>query len=477
MIIPRRFALFAISFACVLAPLFASAATMSAAPGRTSVSVGDTVNVTVTVSSQGEALNAISGTLSFPSNLLSVVSVSRASSILTLWVQEPSSSSGTVSWSGLVPNPGWSGYSGTVLVIQFRARATGTATFSFVSSAVLANDGQGTNILTGTAPGSLAIGPASAPPPASATPPSSSAEDSPGPIISSPTHPDQSAWYNRSDGVFEWTNARGVTAVRLGYDTDPDGEPLVSYSPPISRKELELEEGIWYFHVQERDAGGWGPGATYRVQVDTVPPEPFSIAFPEGTSAEESVPVRFGTTDRLSGIDRYVVSIDGEERVVGAAEEGGVYELTARPGTHAVSVTAYDKAGNAASAHGSFTIEAGPSPIPYALLWRATNYLSAGLIALAALALAGYLGWYLWHHFHAFRRRYPGSLEHTHRVVGEQFTELQDALIAEIASLEKVRNRRELTREEARVITNLKRLIKRTQFAVEDEIVKHGKQS
>lgn len=145
----------------LVVPQFSLAATLDVSPISVSVSQGQMVKVAVTVSTS-DAINAVSGTLNFPTSLLQVSSVSKASSVLTLWVQDPSYSngSGTISFSGVAPNPGFTGTRGNVVTVTFVGKKQGTATLTFSGGAqVLANDGNGTNVLSSANPGSVTIGP------------------------------------------------------------------------------------------------------------------------------------------------------------------------------------------------------------------------------------------------------------------------------------------------------------------------------
>lgn len=186
----------AAGLAVALSALFAApsafAATAELAPASASVSVGDTFTLTLYANSD-QAINAITASLSFPTDLLSVVSLNKTTSAFTLWVQEPnySNSAGTIDLSGIVPDPGVTGRA-RALVIKLRAKGAGTATVRFASAATLANDGQGTNILSGTVPATITISPASAQPaqtqPAPTQPAPQSAEASPAaaPVLSAP---------------------------------------------------------------------------------------------------------------------------------------------------------------------------------------------------------------------------------------------------------------------------------------------------
>ena len=133
----------------LFAPLSAFADTLFFSPTSGSYNVGQTFPVRILVSSTQRAINAASGVLSFPADKLQVTSVSKVGSILSLWVQEPSfsNSQGTVSFEGVVPNPGFNRQDGRIITVNFRATNTGNASLRFSSGSLLANDGYGTNIL------------------------------------------------------------------------------------------------------------------------------------------------------------------------------------------------------------------------------------------------------------------------------------------------------------------------------------------
>ncbi len=141
-------------------PFVADAATLNVVPSNASMRSGETISVAVTVSSTDQAMNAVDGVLKFPSDLLQVAVVSKAGSVIGLWVQEPSFSNslGTVNFEGIALNPGYTGANGTVLTVTFRARKEGSAQLSIENASILANDGNGTSILSGVSGGMVTIG-------------------------------------------------------------------------------------------------------------------------------------------------------------------------------------------------------------------------------------------------------------------------------------------------------------------------------
>jgi hypothetical protein len=113
----------------------------------TFVSEGDRVTVFVRVRATDEPINAISGVITFPDNLLRPISVSKESSIISLWTGEPKINRGRISFEGVILNPGFNGSNGLVLRIIFEARSIGIASLNFSEGAILANDGFGSNVL------------------------------------------------------------------------------------------------------------------------------------------------------------------------------------------------------------------------------------------------------------------------------------------------------------------------------------------
>lgn len=356
------------SFLIGLAPLSVSAATLSFSQPAESYSVGQTFSVSVYAGSSDQAMNAASGVISFPWDKLEVVSLSKTGSIFSLWVQEPSfsNSAGTVSFEGIVLNPGYTGASGKILTITFRARNTGQANLSFSSGSVLANDGTGTNILNGMRVAVFTL--------------TSAGEASPAPQVETPvatgnglgitsaTHPDQSKWYVGNTPEFSWELPDGALEVRTLIGKSSSASPSVSYVPPVSKKKVdELPDGTYYFSLQVRTAAGWSAVSRYRANIDTTPPKPFSITFPHGSKSWEPQPVVFfNTTDSESGVSHYDIKIGSDakpNKITSLAESNPPYVLPPQiPGTYTLLVTAVDNAGNVRNSTAEFAIESIDAP-------------------------------------------------------------------------------------------------------------------
>lgn len=123
----------------------------------TIVSEGDPITITVKVKATDQAINAISGSVIFPGDLLQTLSISRDNSILNIWTRDPNISRNKISFEGVILNPGYQGDGGSVFSITFEAKKSGLATISFGEGALLANDGYGTNIISTLSSTNLSI--------------------------------------------------------------------------------------------------------------------------------------------------------------------------------------------------------------------------------------------------------------------------------------------------------------------------------
>ncbi|MBI3888446.1 hypothetical protein HY311_01490 [Candidatus Nomurabacteria bacterium] len=352
-------------------PFSAKAATLSFSPVLDSYAIGSTFSVNIYVGSSDQSMNAVSGVISFPWDKLQVISISKTGSVLSLWAEEPSFSNslGTVNFEGIVLNPGFSGAQGKVLSITFKTKNIGQANLSFSSGSVLANDGTGTNILNNLGIAVVNVG--------NQTSNSSTlneqkdttlgASEKNAPVVTSLTHSDQSMWYANNNPEFFWILPKGSIEIRTGISKNPASKPAIISMPAISNKKFnKVADGVSYFSLQIHTASGWGAIARYRVNIDTTPPKAFSVTFPHGKNSLEPQPViLFDTTDTLSGISHYEVKIGdgGPERTAPIALSNPYPLPPQNPGSHVVTVTAFDRVGNTTTASSDFTIEAIDVPV------------------------------------------------------------------------------------------------------------------
>lgn len=127
-----------------------NAAVLSVSPNSGQYNVDSIFTINVLVSSSNQSINVVSGEISFDAAKLEVVSVTKTGSIMGLWVQEPNFSNilGTINFEGIILNPGFLGNNGKVASVIFKAKNPGTIKLLLTSVSILANDGEGTDVLS-----------------------------------------------------------------------------------------------------------------------------------------------------------------------------------------------------------------------------------------------------------------------------------------------------------------------------------------
>lgn len=350
-------ALFALCAFGVFRVHVANAASFYFSPSSGSYTKGESISVGVFVSTGTDSMNAASAKIAFPPSVLNVTSVSKSGSIINLWAAEPSysNSTGSVSLEGIVLNPGYTGASGKVATITFTAQSSGTATISFSRGSILANDGLGTDILSGLGSATFTIADSVATPSESGE----SAQPSQGPpttptavprvpSVTSSTHPDSEAWYANGNPAFAWSLPSGVTGVNVLADRHPNSDPgTTSDGLRSSYIYTDVDDGEWYFHIKFLNAIGWGATAHFAFRIDTALP---TVSASASRSGDASTVVVDGF-DALSGIDHYTFAVDGADAILWTDDGSHTYRLPElEVGNHAVVVSAFDRAGNIASA-------------------------------------------------------------------------------------------------------------------------------
>lgn len=372
----------------------AASASLYLSPAGGTFIVGDNFSVAVKVDTGGAAINAAETSLSFASDLddLEVVSISKANSIFTVWTQDPifSNSAGTINFGGGVPNPGFTGASGTILTIVFKVKSAGTATLNFASGAVLANDGKGTNILSSMSGGNYSFAPKSTVPTPVPTPAEKPPAEKPtisptpsglapsAPTITSTTHPDENKWYKDANPKFSWSLPADVTGVSFKLDEQPTSDPGSISQGLLKEKGFkDIPEGISYFHIKFQNKYGWGRITHRKVLIDITPPKPFEIKIERENETDPRPVLHFETVDETSGIEYYEIKIgEGETFPVNTEElKHNPYKMPLQaPGRHTVFVKAYDKAGNSTLA----SIEVVIKPIKAPEITEIPQILSSG---------------------------------------------------------------------------------------------------
>ncbi len=346
-------------FYFLILPFSAQAATLFFSPSTAIKQVGDNFTVAVKVNTEGQAINAVQGSIIFDPAKLSVAGISKTGSIFNLWTSDPtfSNSDGTIDFEGGLPSPGYNGSGGLILTVTFKAKAPtteSTDTEAVLSSgSILANDGQGTNVLSSLGKISVVINASqisSTPPPDTST--------SGAPVVDSSTHPDSTKWYSNNNPVFAWALPADATGVSYLITDKPTSNPGPKSDGVASQAAFTgIGDGTQYFHIKFQQGGAWGLIAHYQFNIDTAPPAGFDIH--TASSSDTQPQITFETTDALSGIDHYEIKVgdSGNWITVSADQAGKPYGLSSdKIGNQTVYVKAIDKAGNATTESIALTI-------------------------------------------------------------------------------------------------------------------------
>lgn len=357
--------------------LAADAATLYFSPSSGTYQTGRNFTVNINVQSS-VALNAASGVITFPTDKLEAIGISKAASVFNLWVQEPSfSNSGTqgnVRFEGIVLNPGFTG-TGKLIGVTFRVKSSDTASLAFSSGSILANDGLGTNILSDMGSANFTLSQGAITAPETIVAPTGLP---PKPFIKHYVKGADGEWifdHDSESGAKDWLNNRssklswaippGVTGISLLLNNSPSSNPGSKSDGYFDNKVYEnLDDGVYYIHIRFINASGAGPILHHKFGIDATPPEPFQITLPDGEVTANPTPrILFDTIDKTSGIDRYEIKIDDGDWFNAATLKVASYVLPKLgPGEHKILVRAYDKAGNYTEEQTKIIISAIASP-------------------------------------------------------------------------------------------------------------------
>lgn len=139
---------FTLAFSLVYS--FAVAATVDLTSSSLNYKVGDTIQIRVQVKSD-VSINAVSSKIYYSKENISLSSISKSGSIISLWAQEPkfSNALGSADLEGVVLS-GYTGNSGNIVTLMFRANKEGQAEVKLSDVSVLANNGDGTDVFSGS---------------------------------------------------------------------------------------------------------------------------------------------------------------------------------------------------------------------------------------------------------------------------------------------------------------------------------------
>ncbi|MEX1051803.1 MAG: hypothetical protein WEC83_00210 [Patescibacteria group bacterium] len=321
----------------------AASASYYFSPSTVTVNVGQSVTVSLFISTDS-AVNSGSGTIVLPTSYATATAISKSGSIFTLWTTEPSISGSSISFGGGLANPGYTGSSGKVLSFTVRGQAEGTGLITMNSGQILANDGAGTNIHSGSSSSTVNV-----------------TRTVSGAAIASETHPEQSRWYNSPNVKLSWSSPSGVSS--YSYTLSKPGADTISRDN-VSGNNAEfnaLADGVWTFKLTTKYSDGKSAQSSFVIQIDTVAPTKPAVTVTVKDAKDQYPKFEMSSTDETSGVDYYEIIIDNGEPI--RATENPYTLPKQLPGNHNYQVIAVDKAGNKSEvATGTLFIEGVPGP-------------------------------------------------------------------------------------------------------------------
>ncbi|MCL4415131.1 MAG: cohesin domain-containing protein [Actinobacteria bacterium] len=118
-------------------------------PSKSQYKIGEIFNMEIKVSGMKKPINVVQVDLGFDPHKVEIVDISTKKSFANIFIQkEIDNNKGFARLTGGLPNPGFFGSEDVFSTVLLKGKSPGLAAIRFLpSSMVLANDGQGTNIL------------------------------------------------------------------------------------------------------------------------------------------------------------------------------------------------------------------------------------------------------------------------------------------------------------------------------------------
>lgn len=358
--------IFGISIIFLSFPKLVSAAKLYITPPYSSYYTEDFFTVEMRLDSEGESINAAEGGIQFSPETAEIVGIDNSNSIFSLWIEEPAfdNERGLLSFSGGTPSPGFKGSDGIITAVTFRTKKNAqNLELSFQeNSRVLLDDGSGKEAVLKFVQGVFSF------------------LEKPAEFlrVSSPTHGDQTKWYNISDVEVGWGIEKRDIAFSYILDKNPDTQPDTrSEGVAVSVEYRNLQDGIWYFHIKKLEVGRWSDPVHFKIQIDTQPPSSFLPKLSKSDVAfEGKYFLVFSAEDELSGVDRYEAEVLKEWQKI----KSPYVVARQAPGEYTIKIRAYDKAGNFKDVSASFVIP--KKKLKLSLSWLIILIVSVILLAI-----------------------------------------------------------------------------------------------
>lgn len=331
---------------------------LSLLPQDSTHQVGETIPLQLYVNlNNSSAANAFGVTLHYSTEYLKVIEIDTEGSICTLFPENSvDNATGEATLSCGLPSPGLLEPFGFLGTLQVELLKEGYATVNIEeASQVLANDGQGTNILTSVQnTGINVVGHQKAADiPFLTNKPTDETltvitdiELLPVRVVS-PTHPQQQKWYSNNSVEFVWEKtSQAITSYSYILNNKPDTIPNGRNGvDTTSVSFFEVQEGVSYFHIMPIAGNLDLPVSHFQIQIDTDTPKDLKVI-----SAESFGDDKFWTVDldvkENNGIDRFeVLHADGTS----TKSSNPVRLILNNKFENTVTIVVYDLGGNSTS--------------------------------------------------------------------------------------------------------------------------------
>lgn len=347
-----------IVFSTSSTPSHASTATLYLATTQGTVLLNSIVSIDLFVSSPQQSVNTYDVTVNFDNNFVRPLFINKAGSLCTIYVRELAIGETNARITCGQPTPGFQGNLGKIAMISFQTLREGTTGITISpSSQVLANDGNGTNILGSTRGVTLNI--------------VRGAGAFETPIVRTEQGYQSGDWINQNSVTFLWDTVPNAKGYSYSFSTNPDEAPNYTIdTTDLSVGYTDLPDGTYYFKIFATDGFGTSGIQTFIIQIDTTGPRDLSINLntcnpvtPAGidtqqrdtedcktyTDQDENIVldttpiIDISAVDDGSGISHYAFSLNGGEFITTRFQ----YPLDSiMTGRHTLVYRAYDNAGN-----------------------------------------------------------------------------------------------------------------------------------
>lgn len=300
--------------------------------------------VAVRIDSGGESINTVRVVVQYDPAIAKVVEIDTKKSLCPPQMfleREIDNKKGEVTITCVIPSPGFSDVGGVIAVLHVQPLAAGRFKLQFdKETAILANDGLGTDVLRQSISGDYQV-----------TVPviEQKSDGPPAPmVVFSPTHPNSERWYSDRSVQFTWLPQMN-TAYSYWLDQVPSSTPYGNKQNYITLQDgIQLAvpaDGVSYFHVTPQKNGIYGPTTNYKIKIDVTPPGESIIRMSNSSPRKnEVVRFEFDGSDATSGVQpNFYLKIDNSIWLPSLPEFSIPFLET---GTHDVSVKVFDNAGN-----------------------------------------------------------------------------------------------------------------------------------